>query len=131
MSARTPLQIVGEHYAASARGDIGGMLADMADDVRWTEMAGFPCAGTHVGRAAIVANVFAVLARDWHGYHFVLEQLVDGGDTIVGIGGYEGTHRASGKPMRARVAHVWRLGGGKIRAFEQFCDTRLVADAMV
>jgi ketosteroid isomerase-like protein len=35
-----------------------------------------------------------------------------------------------GRSMHARVAHVWRLAGGKIVAFEQFTDTLLVAKAM-
>jgi len=30
------LQIIREHYAASARGDIAGMMANVAPDVRWS-----------------------------------------------------------------------------------------------
>ena len=74
---KTNLQIVADHYAASARGDLAGMLADVAPEVRWTEMAGFPCAGTWVGPQAVIDNVFAVLGRDWEGYRFTLELLVD------------------------------------------------------
>jgi hypothetical protein len=59
-----------------------------------------------------------------------LESLVDGGDRIVGIGTYSGTYKRTGRAMQARVAHVWRLAGGKIVAFEQFTDTLLVAKAM-
>jgi ketosteroid isomerase-like protein len=127
---RTNLQIIADHYAASDRLDLDGMFADVADDVRWTEMDGFPCAGTFVGREAVVANVFAVLGRDWDGYGFKLERLIDGGHTIVGVGDYSGTFRATGKAMRSRVVHVWQLEDGKVRRFEQFCDTRRVADAM-
>jgi ketosteroid isomerase-like protein len=32
--------------------------------------------------------------------------------------------------MQARVAHVWKLQGGQIVAFEQFTDTLLVHQAM-
>jgi hypothetical protein len=127
---RTNHQIIADHYAASDRRDLDGMFADVADDVRWTEMEGFPCAGTFVGREAVVANVFAVLGRDWDGYGFKLERLIDGGHTIVGVGDYSGTFRATGKAMRARVVHVWQIEDGKVRRFEQFCDTRRVVDAM-
>ncbi len=123
---RTAHQIVADHYAASDRRDIDGMMADLAPDVRWTEMAGFPCAGTHIGRDAIIANVFAVLGREWTGFSFKLERLIDGGATVVGIGDYSATHAATGKPMRSRVVHVWDVEGGKVRRFEQFCDTLLV-----
>ncbi len=130
MPMKTNRQIIADHYAASDRRDLDGMFADVAEDVQWTEMAGFPCAGTFVGREAVVANVFAVLGREWDGFGFRLERLVDGGETVVGIGEYSGTHRATGKSMRARVVHVWQLEGGKVTRFEQFCDTRLVAQAM-
>jgi hypothetical protein len=48
----------------------------------------------------------------------------------VGIGTYSGTYRATGKSMRARVVHVWRLEGPQIVQFEQFTDTLLVHQAM-
>jgi uncharacterized protein len=91
---KTAYEIVAQHYAASDRKDIDGMMADLADDVQWTEMAGFPCAGTYVGREAIVGNVFAILGRDWEGFNFTLTELIDGGDTVVGVGDYKATNRA-------------------------------------
>ena len=127
---RSNLQIVSEHYAASDRGDLAAMLADVAPDARWTEMAGFPCAGTWVGPAQIAEHVFKVLGSEWNDYRMTLEALVDGGDCIVGIGTYSGTYKRTGRAMQARVAHVWRLTGGEIVAFEQFTDTLLVAKAM-
>ena len=127
---RANLDIVRDHYAASARGDIQAMMAEVSPQVRWTEMEGFPCAGTWVGPQAVADNVFAVLGAQWQGYRFELDSLVDGGETIVATGSYHGTFRATGKPMQARVAHVWQLQGGKIVAFEQFTDTLLVRRAM-
>jgi len=124
------LEIIQKHYAASDRLDIDGMMADVAPDVRWTEMAGFPCAGTWVGPQAVIDNVFKVLGSAWENYRFELDCLVDGGDTIVGIGTYYGTFRATGKPMQARVNHVWQLRSGKVVQFEQFTDTLMVASAM-
>lgn len=130
VNARSNLDIVRDHYAASARGDLAAMMAEVSPQVRWTEMAGFPCAGTWVGPQAVIDNVFAVLGRDWDGYRFELEKLVDAGDSIVGIGTYRGTFRATGQPMQARVAHLWQLQGGLVAAFEQFTDTLLVHRAM-
>jgi uncharacterized protein len=103
---RSNLAIVRDHYAASARGDLQAMLAEVSPQVRWTEMAGFPCAGTWVGSQAVIDNVFAVLGAQWDGYRFELERLVDGGDNVIGIGTYRGRFRATGKAMQARVAHV-------------------------
>ncbi|MDO8386589.1 MAG: nuclear transport factor 2 family protein [Polaromonas sp.] len=127
---RSPLNIVADHYAASARQDIAAMMADVAPDVSWTEMAGFPCAGTWVGPAEVVEHVFKALGDAWTSYRFELQELMDAGDRVIGIGSYHGTYGKTGKSMRARVAHVWRLQDGKIVQFEQFTDTLLVAQAM-
>ena len=127
---RTPLQIVADHYEASSRRDIDGMMADLAPGAQWTEMAGFPCAGTYVGRDAIVANVFAALGREWSDFGFTLERLIDGGNTIVALGDYAGTNAHTGRSMRARVAHVWQVADDQVQRFEQFCDTLLVNQAM-
>jgi ketosteroid isomerase-like protein len=124
------LDIIQAHYAASARQDTAAMMADVSPDVRWTEMAGFPCAGTWVGPQQVLDNVFAVLGSAWQGYQFKLESLIDGGDRIVATGNYHGSYLATGKSMVARVAHVWQLEQGKIVKFEQFTDTLLVAQAM-
>ncbi|HEX5392957.1 MAG TPA: nuclear transport factor 2 family protein [Rhodocyclaceae bacterium] len=127
---KSNFQIISDHYAASARGDVAAMMADLSPDIRWTEMAGFPCAGTWIGASQIIEKVFQVLAEAWEDYRFTLERLVDGGEVIVGIGAYSGTFRRTGKPFQARVAHVWRLADGKVISFEQFTDTLLVAQAM-
>ena len=127
---RTALQIVRDHYAGSAAQDLDQMMAEVADDVQWTEMLGFPCAGTHIGPAQVIDKVFKVLGTEWENYTFRLQQLIDGGDTVVAIGDYTGIYRKTGKAVRARVAHVWCVEGGKVRRFEQFTDTLLVAQAM-
>lgn len=123
-------EIIKAHYAASDRGDIDGMLAPLAPDVRWTEMAGFPYAGTYVGPEEVRRGVFERLGAEWDGYTAAITELVDGGDTIVGLGTYSGTNRATGRSFEARVAHVWRLADGRVVAFEQFTDTARVRDAL-
>jgi ketosteroid isomerase-like protein len=123
---RSNLEIIRDHYAASDRRDLADMLADVAPDARWTEMAGFPCAGTWIGPEQITEHVFAALGAEWDPFTFALEQLIDGGERIVALGDYKGTHRTTGKSMQARVTHVWKLSQGRIVAFEQFTDTLLV-----
>ncbi len=117
------------HYVGSDRKDLGAMMAPITSETRWTEMAGFPYAGTYVGADAIVAGVFKRIGEEWDNYSFSLERLIDGGRTIVGIGTYAGHYKATGKAMTARVVHVWDVDGGRVVSFEQFTDTRLVADA--
>lgn len=122
--------IIRNHYDASDRGDLDGMLAPLAADVRWTEAAGFPYAGTYVGPEAVAANVFARIQEDWDDYTLAVDEVVDGGDTVIGIGTYSGTSKRTGRFFAARVAHVWRLENGEVIAFEQFADTEMVARAL-
>jgi uncharacterized protein len=125
------VDVIKAHYAASDRGDLPGMLAPLADDVRWTEMAGFPYAGTYVGPDAVRDGVFGRLAAEWDGYTATVDEVFGTGEGVVfGIGTYSGTFRATGRPMQARFVHVWRLSDGQVRRFEQFTDTTAVRTAM-
>jgi len=128
---RSTYELVRDHYAANDRRDLAGMIADIAPDCRWTEMDGFPCAGTYIGPQAVVENVFEALGAQFDDYTFTLERLLDAGDEAVGIGNYTATHKGSGKRMNVRVVHVWGGLDGKIRRFEQFTDTLRVAETMV
>lgn len=127
---RKAFDIVKAHYDANDRRDMDGMLADIAPDCRWTEMDGFPCAGTYVGPQEIVKNVFQALGQAFDDYTFKLERLLDAGDEVVGIGDYSGANKQTGKVFTARVVHVWGVAEDKIRRFEQFTDTLRVAESM-
>ncbi|WP_370950059.1 nuclear transport factor 2 family protein [Amycolatopsis sp. cg5] len=123
------VDIIAAHYAASDRGDLAGMLAPLGPKTTWTEAAGFPYAGTYTGPDEVEEKVFAAIADDWDGYRFVLGELADAGDTVIGIGTYEGTHRKTGRSFTARVAHVWKFDGGELVSFEQIVDSVPVANA--
>lgn len=119
-----------KHYAGSASGDIGAMMAPLTSRTEWVEMAGFPYAGTYVGPDAVIEGVFARIGRDWADFRFNLERLIDGGDVVAGIGTYSGTNRKTGRSLAARVVHTWTMREGKVIRFEQFTDTHLFAQAM-
>jgi uncharacterized protein len=126
---KSPREVIESHYAAGERGDLPGMLADFATDIVWTEADGFPLAGTYVGVEAVRDNVFVALAKEWDGWAVAIDELVVDGETVVGIGTYTGTNKATGKSFDARVAHVWRVQGGRAVRFEQVTDSARVLDA--
>ncbi|ALG10781.1 nuclear transport factor 2 family protein [Kibdelosporangium phytohabitans] len=126
-----PQLIIQEHYAASGRGDLDGMVAAFAPDIEWTEMAGFPYAGTYRGVEEIREQVFGRLGGEWDGYEAVPEELVSVDDHVVVFGTYSGVFTATGKHMRARFVHHWTVRGGQVVRFEQFTDTHLVRAAML
>jgi ketosteroid isomerase-like protein len=124
------VDIARRFYEAVEGGDLEGGLALIAPDCAWTEMAGFPYAGTYYGPDAVRENVFFRIGADWDGFRFDVDEVLDAGPAVVGIGTYSATAKSTGKPMRARVVHVFRIRDGKIAAFEQFADTLLVTRAM-
>jgi ketosteroid isomerase-like protein len=127
----TPRDVIDRHYAASARGDLDGMTADFAADIEWTEMAGFPYAGTYRGPEAVRQGVFLRIAADWDGYQAVPAELVDSGEHVVAFGVYSGTYRRTGRRMEAAAfVHHWQVRDGAVVRFEQYTDTHLVRQAM-
>jgi ketosteroid isomerase-like protein len=123
------VDIVRGFYDATAGGDLEGALSLVAPDCVWKEMDGFPYRGTYHGPDGVREGVFARLGADWEGFRLEIDEIVDGGEVLAGVGTYSGTYRATGKPMEARVVHVWRVRDGKVVAFEQFTDTLRVAEA--
>ena len=123
-------EIIKAHYAASDAKDMSGMMAPITQSTEWVEAAGFPYAGTYVGADAIVDGVFKRIGQDWDGFALKVDRVVDGGDTIVAVGTYSGVSRKTGKPMAARVVHVWDMEAGKANRFEQFVDSSTFKEAM-
>lgn len=117
-------------YAAFAKGDMPGVLGAFAPDIEWTEATGFPYGGTFIGADAIVENVFMKLGTEWDNWAAVPEQFVTEGDTVVTLGEYSGTCKATGKSFRAPYVHVWKFRDGRVVKFNQHTDTAIVCDAM-
>ena len=118
-------------YDAFAAGDIPGVLGRMSPDIVWNEAENFPYAdgNPYVGPEAVLAGVFARIGAEWDGFEALAEEVIDGGDTIVALGRYRGTCKATGRAIDAQLAHVWRVADGKAAAFQQYADTLQVARA--
>ena len=124
----TPKETIQNLYAAFATGDVPSVLNLFAPDISWTEAAGFPYAGTYVGPEAVLNGVFARLGTEWDAFAAVPQQLVAEGDTVIAIGEYSGTYKATNKPMRVPMVHVWTVTDGKVTRFVQHTDTKLLAE---
>ena len=110
-------------YQAFATGDIPTVLAAMHADIEWTEALGGPYGGVFVGPQAVLENVFVKLGGDWERFTAEPHQFIEDGDTIVVLGTYKGTHKATGKSFEAPVAHVWHMADGVAVKFHQYTDT--------
>jgi ketosteroid isomerase-like protein len=124
-----PADVVRRQYLASAAGDLEALRATLAPDVEWTEMAGFPLAGTYRGSEAVTTNVMEQLAQEWDDWTAHDDTYVVDGENVVVLARYTATHKRTGRPLAVRVAHAFLVRGGLIVRFEQFVDTALVRDA--
>ena len=124
------LNLVRGVYEAFARGDIPAVLGVLSPDIEWTEAEGFPYGGTYAGPDAVLEGVFKRLGTEWEGFAAVPDEFVDGGDTIVALGAYGGTYKATGRGFRAPFAHVWKVREGQAVRFVQYVDTLLVQRAL-
>ncbi len=126
----TNLEIIKSTYEGKTSEENGRNLSKhVAENISWAEAKGFPYAGTYVGLEAVTENVFSRLGSEWIDYKFAPEDYVAADDKVVAYGTYTGTYKVTGKAFTARVAHVWKLGDGKILSFEQFVDSKMVTDA--
>ena len=117
-------------YAAFAQGDVQAVLDALGPDITWTEAEGFPYGGTYVGADAVLQNVFMKLGSEWEGFSVVPHEYIGDSETVVALGEYSGTCKATAKSFRAPFAHVWRFRGNRISAFQQHTDTALVQRAL-
>jgi len=125
-----PRDVVRRQYLASAAGDLAALRATLAPDVEWTEMAGFPLAGTYRTPGGVTANVMERLGADWDGWAAHDDAYVVDGENVVVLARYTARNKATGKDIDVRVAHHFIVRGGLIVRFEQFVDTAKVRDAM-
>ncbi|MDB5721300.1 MAG: hypothetical protein JWP15_1918 [Alphaproteobacteria bacterium] len=112
-------------YEAFGKGDMQAVLGAMSQDMEWSEAENFPYAdgNPYRGHEAILGGVFARLGGEWDGFAAVPEEFLDAGDTIVVLGRYKGSFKATGRPIDAQMAHVWRVRDGKAVRFHQYTDT--------
>lgn len=129
-TSTAPADVVRRQYLASAAGDLKALRATLAPDVEWTEMAGFPLAGTYRTPDGVTSNVMEQLGKEWDDWAAHDDTYVADGENVVVLARYTAVNKATGKPLAVRVAHHFVVHGGLIVRFEQFVDTALVREAM-
>jgi len=125
------VSIVQSDYSAFAAGDVESVLATFDPNIVWNEAENFPYAdgNPYVGGEAIVNGVFARLGEEWDGFHLTDLKFHDMSSNMVLVTGrYKGTYKKTGKAMDVQMAHLWTLNNGKVVAFQQFADTKGVAN---
>jgi ketosteroid isomerase-like protein len=126
------VQLVQSLYEAFSIGDLPAAFACMSPDITWLQAEGNPWAdgNPYIGPEAVAKGVFARCVNDYDDFTVQVGELIDAGDTVIMLGHYTGTAKATGHKLKAQVVHVMRIADNKIHHYQQYADTRQLAKAL-
>jgi uncharacterized protein len=121
--------IVAVRRLYEARGNPDIVKTVLAPDVRWEVVEGFPYSGVYQGLNG-VSDFFTRLFGDFEDWRTEPAEIFEAGDRVIGLGFYSARAKASGRPFKARFAHVWTMRDGVIVRLQQCADTAQLAKAL-
>jgi ketosteroid isomerase-like protein len=119
-------------YDAFAVGDVPKVLGSMSEDIEWWEAEGNPWypGRAFIGPQQVIDGVLARIGTEMEGFEVVPDRFLSDGDQVVMVGRYRGKGIATGNLLDAQALHIWTLRDGKVVRFQQFVDTRQLADVL-
>lgn len=132
MNGQNNVKTIGRLYTAFEVGDIPQVLAGLDEKVVWNEAEGnkYADGNPYIGPKAVLNGVFARIGADYEYFKLVNIQLHEmKNNQVLATLRYQAKLKKNGATYDAQVAHLWRLKGGKAIAFQQYLDTKKVADA--
>jgi ketosteroid isomerase-like protein len=112
-------------YEAFARGDVPGVMSNLAPDLIWNEAENFVYAdrNPYLGPQAVLDGIFMRLATEWNAFSVAPEEIIESGDTVVTRGRYRAIYKATGVAVDAQFVHVWKMRNGQAVMFQEYTDT--------
>lgn len=118
-------------YESVAAGDIEAVADAWHEEIEFDMPEGVAsCGGTHHGPDEIIQGVFAPLKSKWRDVAVEPDPFVDGGDTVVVFGRWNGTAVDTGNSVAFPMAHVFEFEDGRIVEWESYGDTALFTAAI-
>ena len=124
--------IIENMYKAFAEGNIPNVLAGMDDNIVWNEAEGNSLAdgNPYIGPDAVLNGVFARLGAEWENFRLVDIKLHEmSNNQVLATLRYHGKNIKTGISIDAQAAHHWTLKDGKVIGFQQYVDTKQLAEA--
>ena len=113
-------------YEAFGRGDIGYILDQLTDDVRWVSHLEpiVPWSGDYAGKANVV-DFFQALGGAVEVTDHPVNELVAQGDTVVAMGDVSFRVRETGNVGKSSWVYIFKLANGAVQSYDQFNDPGL------
>ena len=133
MATQQNIQVIDSLYNGFSIGDMPTVLGLMHPKIEWNEAESNSLAdgNPYIGPDAILEGVFARLGAN-HEYFGLKDVKIHGmnDNMVLATLRYDAKVKETGKTYNAQVAHLWTLDDeGKITAFQQYADTKKLADA--
>jgi uncharacterized protein len=133
MSNENNVKTIETLYAAFAVGDVPKVLAGLDEKVVWNEAEGnmYADGNPYIGPQAVLNGVFARIGADYEYFNLINIELHEMfNNQVLATLRYQAKLKNNGATYDAQVAHFWTLKDGKAIAFQQYLDTKKVADAI-
>lgn len=124
--------IINAMYLSFAKGDIPSVLASLDPNVVWMEAEGNALAdgNPYKGPDAVSNGIFNRIGEDYEFFRLENIKLHEmANDEVLATLRYNGKFKANGATINAQAAHLWKLKNGKVIGFQQYVDTKQLADA--
>ena len=133
MTNENNVQTIETLYAAFAVGDVPTVLAGLDEKVVWNEAEGnmYADGNPYIGPQAVLNGVFARIGADYEYFNLVTIELHEmSNNKVFATLRYQAKLKSNGATYDAQVAHLWALKNEKVIGFQQYLDTKKVADAL-
>lgn len=114
-------------YNALGTGDVATLEQLLSEDFQGRLTEGLPQGfgrSVYSGRDAMLNDGWGSIGA-FFDMRPEVERMIDGGDTLVGMGSYVGTAKPTGKDVRAAFAHFWTYDGEHFTGVRQVTDSAL------
>jgi ketosteroid isomerase-like protein len=130
MSEQANISLLKQAYDAYDKGDIPRLLGLLAQDIEWVlpEVEGIPFTGKRRGLGQ-ASDFFRVMDEVQETREFKPDRFLAEGDLVIVLGHGTFVARATGIEYSDDWCHVFRIAGGKIASFREYCDTHKAAQA--
>lgn len=125
------IKTVNSLYEAFAAGNIPAVLEGLAPQIEWREAEGnkYADGNPYIGPEAVLEGIFSRIGEE-HEYFKLkdIELHEMNNNQVLAKLRYDGKWKG-GEAYDAQAAHVWTLKDGKVIAFQQYVDTKKLADS--
>ena len=117
-------------YEATVPGHRQPLRGLQAPDVVYDMPEGMPIGCGHFEGLQDVLDRFLTSFYGALDIHFVIEESISAGESVVAIGRIQGKTRKAAVPVDVPFVHIWTVRDGYLQRMRAFTDTAVLARAL-